>query len=69
MDSQWLNRWQDAGKALKAILPRLRAYMGHHTLSETAYYIHLFPENLAKSSGIDWESFSGIIPEVEQWEE
>lgn len=67
--SACLNRWLDGQKDLEAMLPRLRAYMGHHTLSETAYYIHLLPENLTKSSGIDWESFSGIIPEVEPWEE
>ncbi len=67
--SACLNRWLDAGKDLEAMLPRLRAYMGHHTLSETAYYIHLLPENLAKSRGIDWESFSGIIPEVEPWKD
>ena len=67
--SACLNRWLDAGRDLEAMLPRLRAYMGHHTLSETAYYIHLLPENLAKSSGIDWGSFSSIIPEVAPWEE
>ena len=51
------------------MLPRLRAYMGHYTLKETAYYVHLLPENLSKNRGIDWEAFSEIIPEVEPWQE
>lgn len=64
-----LNRWLDEGKDLEAMLPRLRAYMGHYTLAETAHYIHLIPESLVKNKGIDWKSFSGIIPEVEPWQE
>lgn len=59
-----INRWLDEGKDLMAMIPRLRAYMGHVNISETAHYIHLLPENLIKSKGIDWASFSGIIPEV-----
>jgi len=51
-----------------AMLPFLREYMGHETLSETAYYIHILPENLAKSPAIDWDSFNAIFPEVEHEE-
>ena len=66
-----LNRWLDKGQALAVKLPYLRAYMGHDSLSETAYYIHLLPENLVKSAGIDWKSFDGIVPElaVTSWRE
>ena len=64
-----LNRWMDGQKDLTAMLPRLRAYMGHYTLAETAYYIHLLPENLVKNKGVDWDAFSGIIPEVEPWQD
>ena len=49
-----------------AMLPFLREYMGHETLSETAYYIHILPENLAKSPAIDWDKFNGLLPEVEK---
>ena len=38
--------------------------MGHNHLNETKYYVHLLPENLVKSAGIDWISFDGIVPEV-----
>jgi integrase len=62
-----LNRWLDEGRDLYAMLPYLRAYMGHGTLSETAYYIHILPENLRKSPGIDWRVFDEMIPEVEEW--
>ena len=64
-----LMRWLDSGLPLGAKLPYLRAYMGHSTLSETAYYIHLLPENLVKSAGIDWAAFDEMIPEVVTWQE
>jgi len=67
-----LNRWLDSKQVLSAKLPYLRAYMGHSTMKETAYYIHLLPENLVKSAGIDWKEFDEIVPdplglEVELW--
>lgn len=64
-----LNRWLDESRNLYAMLPYLRAYMGHENLSDTAYYIHLLPENLLKSAGIDWAAFDGLIPEVSVWPE
>jgi len=63
-----LNQWLDEKVDLNARLPYLRTYMGHKELAATAYYIHLLPENLTKSSGIDWESFGSMIPRVELWE-
>jgi len=64
-----LNRWLDEKQDLYARLPYLRTYMGHKELSATAYYIHLLPEHLTKSAGIDWEALRRMIPEVELWEE
>src|SRR5665648_593305 len=63
-----LNKWLDEGRNLYAMLPFLSAYMGHSSLSATAYYIHLLPENLVKSAGIDWLSFDQLIPEVSKWQ-
>ncbi len=63
-----LHNWLDAGVNLNSRLPYLQAYMGHKELSATAYYVHLLPENLIKSAGIDWESFDALLPEVELWE-
>lgn len=62
--SACLNRWLDEGENLTAMMPYLRTYMGHSTLSETAYYIHILPENLVKSPGIDWDALNSILPEV-----
>lgn len=62
--SACLNRWLDNGENLMAMLPFLREYMGHSDLSETAYYIHILPENIIKSSAIDWNKFNDMFPEV-----
>jgi len=62
--SACLNRWLDESRNLMAMLPYLRAYMGHDNLSETAYYIHILPENLIKSPSIDWRVFNEMFPEV-----
>ena len=62
--SACLNRWLDEGRDLLVMLPYLRAYMGHNTLSETAYYIHILPENLVKSAGINWSALNELIPEA-----
>jgi integrase len=58
-----LNRWLDERENLYVMLPFLSAYMGHKTLSETAYYIHILPENLLKSPAIDWNKFNMMFPE------
>lgn len=63
--SACLNRWLDEGENLMAMLPFLREYMGHGKLSETAYYIHILPENIIKSAAIDWDKFNAMFPEVE----
>ncbi len=62
--SACLNRWLDNGENLMAMLPFLREYMGHGNLSDTAYYIHILPENIIKSSAIDWDKFNAMFPEV-----
>jgi len=60
MMMKWLNDKVD----INAKLPYLSAYMGHTKFSDTAYYIHLLPENLIRSSTIDWNRFSHLIPQV-----
>jgi len=59
-----LMKWLNEGADLDAKLPYLSAYMGHTHFSDTAYYIHLLPENLIRSAAIDWGRFSDLIPEV-----
>jgi integrase len=61
--SACLNRWLDNGENLNNMLPYLRTYMGHERLSDTAYYIHILPENLVKTSAINWDVFNSMMPE------
>lgn len=53
-------RWIDSGKDVMELLPYLSAYMGHSELTSTLYYVHLLPEKLRKSKGIDWDQLSCI---------
>ena len=63
-----LNMWLDEDRDLNAMMPYLRTYMGHETLNETAYYIHILPENLIKSAGVDWNTLADVMPEVIPWQ-
>ncbi len=54
-----LTRWIEAGANINAKLAYLQAYMGHETINETLYYIHLLPETLL--SGGNWDT----LPECE----
>ena len=63
-----LHNWLDEGIDINSRLPYLQTYMGHKDLNSTIYYIHLLPENLVKSSGINWEKMNSLLPEVELWE-
>lgn len=53
-------RWMDCGRDVMELLPYLSSYMGHAELASTLYYVHLLPEKLRKSKGIDWEKLSMI---------
>jgi integrase len=61
--SACLNNLLDTGENLMAMLPYLRAYMGHSRISETTYHIHILPENIIKSSAIDWNKFNAMFSE------
>ena len=54
---------------LKMMDQYLQMYMGHKDVSHTAYYIHLLPENLIRSKGVDWESLNAVFPGVELWQD
>ena len=58
-------RWIDEGKDVMVLLPYLSTYLGHAEIRSTFYYIHLLPDRIRKSSGIDWDMFSSIYEEVE----
>lgn len=56
-------RWIDSGRNVMELLPYLSAYMGHSELTSTLYYVHLLPEKLRKSKGIDWDMLTRIYGE------
>jgi integrase len=62
-----LNRWLDEGANLNNKLVYLMVYMGHDNINETRYYVHILPENLVKSAGVDWDTLNSVIPEVTRW--
>ena len=62
--TQTLRRWINEGRDLKNCLPYLSAFMGHEKFEDTQYYIHFVPEFFSKSSGIDFEKFADLLPEV-----
>lgn len=51
------------------LLPYLSTCMGHSELTATLYYVHLLPEKLRRSKGIDWDILTRIygkgVPENE----
>lgn len=58
-----LMRWVDEGQNIMVLLPFLSTYMGHSEFDSTLYYIHLLPERIRKSAGIDWRLLSSIYTE------
>lgn len=61
-----LMRWIDEKRDVMALTPYLSTYMGHVTLEETLYYVHLLPERLKSSPGIDWDTLRGIYRTKEE---
>lgn len=55
-----LMRWIDEERDVMALMPYLSTYMGHVSLEETLYYVHLLPERIKSSPGIDWDMLSDI---------
>ena len=55
-----LIRWLDNGLDINNLLPYLSTYMGHATLNSNFYYIHILPERIRNSAGVDWKQLSTI---------
>lgn len=61
-----LMRWIDEKRDVMTLMPFLSEYMGHVSLAETLYYVHLLPERLKKSPNIDWEMMKDIYHQEEE---
>jgi len=59
-----LNLWVEEGKDIHAYLPYLSMYLGHASLIETDYYLHLVPEFFPFMVSVAEDRFSYLIPEV-----
>lgn len=66
--SSVLQKWINEGRDLYVMLPYLRTYMGHEHFEDTAYYIHILPERLISSAGVNWDSIDSVMPEVSVWD-
>ena len=62
-----LQKWIDEGKNIYAMLPYLRAYMGHEDFRDTLYYVHILPENLLTSKNVDWDQIESVGLEETIW--
>lgn len=60
--------WIENGNDVMALMPYLSAYMGHSKISCTFYYIHLLPQRLRESAGIDWDMLDKIYGEEIDYE-
>ena len=54
-------QWMDEKRDINALLPYLSEYMGHSSLADTAYYLHLLPERI---SGLKFTDMTELFPEV-----
>ena len=59
-----LRRWALEGKDIHSMLPYLQTYMGHVSISATAYYLHLTSEIFPQITKQLEKSFGSIIPEI-----
>lgn len=58
--SRTMVRWMEEGRDIMVLIPYLSAYMGHSDFSSTLYYIHLLPEKLRSSAGVNREMLGSI---------
>ena len=58
--SRTIMKWIDNKQNVMELLPYLSVYMGHSEIKYTLYYIHLLPDRLKKTAGIDWSIFNRI---------
>lgn len=64
-----LRRWVLEGKDLRAYLPVLQAYLGHVSLCDTAYYLHLTADVFPNITEQVERVFGDIIPKAGGYDE
>lgn len=66
--SRNIMKWVDQKLDVMVLLPFLSSYMGHSTIDSTLYYVHMLPERIRQSAGIDWDQFAQIYGEEALYE-
>ena len=59
-----LRSWFDRGEDAAALLPVLQAYMGHSSISDTAYYLRLTAESCPQIAARVRQAAGDIVPPV-----
>jgi integrase len=61
-----LRAWFAAGQDVGALLPVLQTYMGHSSLSDTAYYLRLTAESYPDITARVQQFTGDVVPPVTQ---
>jgi integrase len=59
-----LRSWFERGENVNALLPVLQTYLGHSSIGDTAYYLHLTAEVYPDITASVHEAFGEIVPPV-----
>jgi integrase/recombinase XerD len=59
-----LRRWFAQGQDVDALLPVLQAYMGHSSIDDTAYYLHLTAESYPDITSRVQQVIGDVVPPV-----
>ena len=59
-----LRSWFEQGENVDALLPVLQAYLGHSSIGDTAYYLHLTAESYPDITARVQQAFGDIVPAV-----
>ena len=59
-----LRRWFANGQDVDALLPVLQAYMGHSSIDDTAYYLHLTAESYPDITSRVQQVIGDVVPPV-----
>jgi integrase/recombinase XerD len=59
-----LRRWFAQGENVSALLPVLQTYLGHSSIADTAYYLHLTAESYPDITARVKQAFSDVVPSV-----
>jgi integrase len=57
-----LRSWFEAGENVNALLPVLQTYLGHSSIGDTAYYLHLTAEAYPEITNRVTHAFGDIVP-------